>query len=100
MRRDARTITAVRIDGLEETEGDPDVHGEDVQVTAECAVEEGTRECASSEDEDLSGMRVLSSKTEGGGVLVVNLVDVLVQRTPVQSLVSCGWIVRKSSFGK
>ena len=84
-----RTVSAVRIDGLEETQGDPDVHGEDVQVTAECAVEEGTRECTSSEDEDFSGMRVLSSKTEGGGVLVVNLVDVLVERAPVKSTVSC-----------
>ena len=74
---------------MEETECDPDVDGEDVEIAAECAVQEGTGERSSAEDEDFSGVGVFSSKTEGSRVLVVDLVDVLVQRTPVKSLVSC-----------
>ena len=77
------------INGLEETEGDPDVDGEDVQVVAEHAVEDGTEDRAGSEDEDLGRVGVLGGKTEWSGVLVVNLVDVLVERSPVKSTVSC-----------
>ena len=77
------------VDGLEETEGDPDVDGEDVEVLHEEAVEEGPGNRASTEDEDLSGMGVLRSETEGGGVLVVNLVDGLVQHRSMESLVRC-----------
>ncbi len=83
------TIAGVRIDGLEETEDNPDVDGEDVEVVTEHAVQDGTKDRASSKDENLGGVSVLGSKTERGGILVVNLVDVLVERAPVQSLVSC-----------
>ena len=75
------------VDGLEQTERDPDVDGEDVQVMSEAAVENGTEDCASTEDEDLCRVSILGGKTEGRGVLVVNLVDVLVQGTPVERLV-------------
>ena len=77
------------IDGLEKTERDPDVHSEDVEVTAEGAVEERAGDRAGSEDQDLSRVSVLCSKTEGRRVLVVDLVDVLVERAPMKCLVSC-----------
>ena len=86
-----RTVTAVRIDGLEETEGDPDVDRDDVEVVAERAVEDGAADRTSAEDHDLRGVRVLSREPERCRVLVVDLVDVLVERAPVKSTVSCDW---------
>ena len=79
----------MRIDGLEETERDPHVHREDVKVAAEGAVEERASDRAGSEDQHLSGVGILCSKTEGRRVLVVDLVDVLVENTGVESLVGC-----------
>lgn len=50
----------MRVDGLEQTKGDPDVHGEDVEVAGEVAVEQGSGNRARAKDEDLGGVRVLS----------------------------------------
>lgn len=75
------------VNGLEEAEGDPHVDGEDVEVTEEIAVQQGSSNRARSENEDFSGVSVLSGETEGCRVLVVDLVDVLVKRSPMQSLV-------------
>ena len=77
----------MRINSLEETESNPDVNGEDVQVAAEHAVEDGAEDSARAENEYLCGVRVLCRETEGRRVLVVNLVDVLVQDTGVKRLV-------------
>ena len=77
----------MRIDGLEQAERDPDVHGEDMQVASEEAVEEGSTDGTHSQDEDFERVCVLSRKTEGRRVLVVNLVNVLVQRSIVKCLV-------------
>lgn len=84
-----RTITRVRVDSLEKTEDDPDVDGKDVQVVTEHAVEDGTKDRASTEDKDFSWVSVFCSQTERSGVLVMNLVDVFVEWSPVQCLVGC-----------
>jgi hypothetical protein len=76
----------VRVDSLEETEGDPDVDGKDVQVTQHVAVQERAADRAETEDEDLRWVRVLRREAERCTVLVVDLVDVLVHGSPVQSL--------------
>ncbi len=91
-------VAGVGVDGLEEAEGDPDVDGEDVEVLGDVAVEEGTADGARAEDEDLERVGVLCCETEGGGVLVVDLVDVLVERTEMEGLV--GEVVKKSSKTK
>ena len=83
------TVTAVRIDGLEETKRDPDVHRENVEVAAEGAVEERAGDRTGTEDKDLCRVSVLRSETEGRRVLVVDLVDVLVEGAPVKCLVGC-----------
>ena len=88
LERPREIVSTVSIDGLEETEDDPDVHGEDVEVAGAKDIENWTSDCPSTEDEDFCWMGVLSSKTEGGRVLVVNFVDVLVHGTPVKELVS------------
>ena len=81
------TITTVSINSLEETEGDPDVDGDNVEVVTERAVEDRAADRTSAEDHDLRGVRVLSREPKRCRVLVVDLVDVLVERAPVQRAV-------------
>ena len=59
--RPGKVVARVRVDGLEETEGDPKVDGENVQVLAEEAVKEGARDRALRKDKDLERVRVLGS---------------------------------------
>lgn len=72
-------VTAVGIDGLEDTEHDPDVHGEDVEVLGESAPNDGAADGSETQDHDFDRGGVLSSEAERSRILVVNLVDVLVQ---------------------
>jgi hypothetical protein len=58
-KRPGEVVARVGVDGLEETEGDPDVDGEDVQVVAEEAVEEWAGDGSLGEDEDLERVGVL-----------------------------------------
>ena len=88
LERPGEIVSAVSIDGLEETKDDPDVHSEDVEVASAKDVENRTSDRPSTEDEDFSWMGVLSSKAEGSRVLVMNFVDVLVHGTPVEELMS------------
>jgi hypothetical protein len=84
----------VSVDGLEKTEGDPNVHGHDVQVLHEVTPQEGTGDCARAEDANLSGVGVLGGKTERSGVLVMYFVNTLIQATRVQCLVGWGKRIR------
>lgn len=81
------TIARVCVNGLEEAESDPDVDGEDVEIAEEVAVEKRAGEGAGAEDEDLCGVGVLGGKAERRRVLVVDFVNVLVQRAEVKGLV-------------
>jgi hypothetical protein len=81
----------VGVDGLEQPQNNPDVHGKNVQVLGEVAVEEGAADGTGTEDEHFRRVGIFSSKAERRRVLVVDLVDVLVQDTGVESLVSCEW---------
>lgn len=75
------------INGLEETKGDPDVNGEDMEVAREVAPEQGTGNSSSAEDHDFSWVSVLCGKTEGCRVLVVDLVNVLVEHGGMEKTV-------------
>lgn len=89
------TITTVRVDGLEEAEGYPDVNREDVQVAREVAIENGACNGPRAENEDFSGMRIFGGKAEWRRVLVVDLVNVLIEHTGVQclmGLVRAWWV--------
>jgi len=86
LERPREIVSAVSIDGLEETEDNPDVHGEDVKVAGTKDVENWTSDCSSTEDEDFSWVGVLGRKTEGSRVFVMNFMDVLVHRAPVEEL--------------
>lgn len=76
------------INGLEKSQRDPDVDGQDVEVLSKVAVKKRSRDRAGSKDGNFSGVGVLRSKAKRSRILVVNLVDVLVQETGVESLVS------------
>lgn len=80
-------IAAVGVDGLEETQDDPDVHGQEVQLTSELEQDHGRADDAYSEKHGLNGRSVLRGETEGSRVGVMHLVDVLVQRAVVQGAV-------------
>lgn len=80
-------VAAVGVDGLEETEDDPEIHGEDVQVTGQGAPEDGAADSAEAQGHDFDGRGILGGETKGSGVLVVNLVDGLVEWAPVESAV-------------
>ena len=80
-------ISAVGIDGLEQAESDPDVHGEQVQVTGEHEEHHGRSDDAKTEEHGFNRGGVLSSQTEGSGVGVVHLVDGLVEGSVVQATV-------------
>lgn len=76
-------VSGVRIDGLEETEDDPEVHGDDVQVAGDGAPHDGAEDCAGAEDHDFNWRGVFGCEAEGGRVLVVDLVDAAIERAPV-----------------
>lgn len=77
-------VSAVRIDGLEEAQDDPDVHGQDVEVPGECAPEDRAADSSEPEDHDFDRGGVFSSHSEGSRVLVMDFVDAFVERRPVE----------------
>lgn len=85
--RPGELVAGVRVDGLEETENDPGVHGQDVKVLGDGAPQDGAADGAEAEDHDFDGRCVFCCQAEWCGVLVVDLVDVLVQRAPVHGAV-------------
>lgn len=79
LERPGKVVSRVGIDSLEEAEGDPDVHGRDMEVTTRVdGPEDGSHQGAEGEDEGFQWVSVLCSETEGSGVFVVELVDVAV----------------------
>ena len=80
-------VAGVRVDGLEEAAHDPEVHGQDVQVAGDGAPGDGAEDRAGAEDHDFDGGGVLGGEAEGGGVVVVDLVDGAVERAPVHGAV-------------
>lgn len=78
----------MRIDGLEETKGDPNVDRDDVHVLSDLAVQQRPENRSCSENHHFERMRVLRSKAERSGVFMVQLVDMLIEHGRVEELVS------------
>ena len=78
---------AVGINGLEETEDDPQIHGHQVQLARERNPDDGRANNAEAQEHDLDRGGVLGGETEGRAVGVVQLVDRLVERAIVQPAV-------------
>lgn len=87
VQRPRELVAGVRIDSLEETADDPEVHSQDVQIASDGTPYDRAEDRAGAEDHDFDGRGVLGGQTEGGGVVVVNLVDGAVERTPVHGAV-------------
>lgn len=77
-------IAGVCVNSLEETHGDPDIHGEDVEVAEHRTPEKRRTDCSDPQEENLDWRCVFSGKAEGGSVRVVDLVHVSIDRTPVK----------------
>lgn len=80
-------VTTVCIDSLEEAEHDPQVHGQNMQITRNSTPQNGRADRSETKNHDLNGRSVLSGKSEGSRVLVVDLVDVLVEKAVVHGAV-------------
>ena len=80
-------VTRVSIDRLEQTEHDPNVYGQDMQVLGIGTQQEWATNGAETQDQDFQRMCILGRKTERCNVLMVDLVNVLVQRTIVHCTV-------------
>jgi hypothetical protein len=80
-------VPRMSVYSLEQSQDDPEVYGDDVQVWSDEAVEKGSTDGTGSQDQDLEGVSVLGGQTKGSGKLVVHLVNVLVEGTVVQSSV-------------
>lgn len=85
--RPGKLVARVCVDGLEQAKDDPDVHGQDVEILGDGAPHDGNTDSTETQAHDFNGRCVLGSETEGGRVLVVDLVDGLVEGTPVESAV-------------
>jgi len=88
LKRPWEIITRVRVDGLEKPQSNPHIDGDNMEVGSEIAVEEGSTDGTGAKDEDFGRVSVLGGETEGGAVFVVHLVDVSVERSVVQGLMS------------
>ena len=75
------------INGLEETQDDPDVHGDEVQVTSDRDPENRRADDANTQQHNLDRGGVLSRKAKWCRIGVVQLVDCAVKRTVVQRAV-------------
>src|SRR5690349_7684573 len=73
-------VAAVRIDGLENTEDNPSIHGQNVKVLGDGAPQNWAANSSESQHHDLDWRSVLSGQAERSRILVVDLVDVLVQK--------------------
>lgn len=80
-------VAGVGIDGLEKTENNPDVHSEQVEIARDGDPEDRATNGSKGEDHNLDRRGVLGGEAEGRGVGMVQLVNVLVQRTVVQQAV-------------
>jgi hypothetical protein len=80
-------VAAVSIDSLEETEDNPEIHGQDMELTSDQNPNDWYTNSAKTENHDFNGRCILGSQSEWSRVLMVDFVDVLVERAPVQCAV-------------
>ena len=72
-------ISTVRIDGLEQTEYNPSIHGQNVEILGDSAPQNRYADSSEPKHHDLDGRGVFSSQPERSRVLMVNLVDVFIE---------------------
>lgn len=80
-------VARMRVDGLEQPKYDPDVHRQNMQIARNRAPQNWSPHGPQTENHDFDGTRVLGGEAEGCRVLVVDFVDVFVERAPVHGAV-------------
>ena len=80
-------VPTVRINGLKQPTYDPQVHGQDMQIARDGAPDKRRAYAAEAQNQDFDGGGVFGGHAKGGAVLVVDFVDVFVERTPVERAV-------------
>lgn len=85
--RPRELVAGVSVDGLEETENDPNVHGHDVEVAGDGDPDDRDTDTAEAKSKDFDRGGELSGETKRSRVLVVKLVDAAVEGTPVEGTV-------------
>lgn len=76
-------ISRVSVNGLEQAKQDPEVHGQNVKILGESAPQNWRANRSQPENHDLDWRSIFCSKTERSRVLVMDLVNVFVQRSPM-----------------
>ena len=79
VQRPRELVAGVRVDGLEQAQHDPQVHGQDVQVAGQRHPQDRRAHRAQPQHHHLDRAGVLGGEPERRRVLVVDLVDVFVQ---------------------
>ena len=73
----------MRIDRLEESEHDPQIHCQDVQISGDCAPEDWAADGPEAEAHDFDGGGVFSCKAKRRRILVMNFMDVFIEWSPM-----------------
>lgn len=77
-------IAGVCVNSLEQTHGDPDIDGENVEVVEHRTPEKRRTDCSDTQEENLDWRCVLGGEAEGGSIRVVDLVHISIDRAPVE----------------
>lgn len=84
MQAPGKFITAVSVNGLEQATHNPEVHCENMQVASDGAPDDWGAHSTEAQDHDFDWRGVFSRHSEWRRILVVYLVNIFVQWTPVQ----------------
>lgn len=87
VQRPRELVSGMRINRLEQSEDNPEIHGQDMQITEDGAVEDGDTDSTKTQYEHFDGRCVFGGEAKGSRVLVVDFMDVLVEGAPVHGAV-------------
>lgn len=77
-------IAAVRVDCLEETADNPQVHGQNMQISGECTPQNRGAYGTKAEDQDFYWGGVFCGKPKRCGILMMDFMDVFVEGAPMK----------------
>lgn len=80
-------IATVGIDGLEQTQHNPDIHSENMQVAGESTPENRAADGPEAENHHLNRRSIFGGQTKWCGILMVDFVNSFVEWTPMKSSV-------------
>ena len=84
MQAPGKFIAAMCVDCLEQPAYNPHVHGQNVEIACDSAPQDWRTNGPETQDHNLDRRRVFGSHAKWSGVLMVNFMNILIQRTPVK----------------